>query len=261
VQRLEEVGQAASVPRVEAHGADAVVLPPDAEHGDTRLGVPGDAQRLAAVVDEQRAHAARLSGCTDRGGLSHAAAKMGAVSRCRAVVVAVLLLGAAACGRTGADGPPAAGPGAARVTRVVDGDTVRVSLAGTEEPVRLIGIDTPETHGAGGLRECFGAEATRRMADLLPPGTPVRLVRDVEARDRYDRLLAYVYRSTDDLFVNLAMAREGYATTLTYPPNVAHADEFVAAVRAARNDGRGLWSRCGGPDVALRPDATAPGRR
>ena len=185
----------------------------------------------------------------------------GAVHRWRLLALVALLLGAAACGENGAEGPLAAEAGVARVTRVVDGDTVRVSLAGTEEPVRLIGIDTPETHGAGGLRECFGAEATRRMTDLLPPGTRVRLVRDVEARDRYDRLLAYVYRTADGLFVNLAMAREGYATTLTYPPNVAHADEFVAAVRDARNDGRGLWSRCGGPDVALRPEPTAPARR
>lgn len=137
------------------------------------------------------------------------------------------------------------------MTRVVDGDTIRVRIHGAEERVRLIGIDTPETHGRGGLRECFGAEATDRMEALLPEGTPVRLVRDVEARDRYDRLLAYVYRASDGLFVNLAMAKEGYATTLTYPPNVAHADEFVAAVRTARQSQRGLWQRCGSADVPL----------
>lgn len=168
-------------------------------------------------------------------------------------LAAVVALAAGGCG--GERAPAATGPraGAARVTRVVDGDTIRVAIAGSEERVRLIGIDTPETQGAGGLRECFGAEASRRLAELVPPGTDVRLVRDVEARDRYDRLLAYVYRSSDRLFVNLAMAREGYATTLTYPPNVAHADELVAAVRTAREAGRGLWGRCGGPDVALRP--------
>ena len=169
------------------------------------------------------------------------------------MAIAVLAAGAAgaACGRDAGPAPAGAGAGAARVIRVVDGDTIRVSLEGTDEPVRLIGIDTPETHGAGGLRECFGAEATRRLADLLPPGTRVRLVRDAEARDRYDRLLAYVYRMADGLFVNLAMAREGYATTLTYPPNVAHADELVAAVQSARDDRRGLWGRCAGPDEEL----------
>lgn len=173
------------------------------------------------------------------------------------VLAAVLAAGAPACGRDGPSPAATGQAGGARVTRVVDGDTIRVRLGGAEEPVRLIGIDTPETHGQGGLRECFGAEATGRLSALLPPGTPVRLVRDVEARDRYDRLLAYVYRAADGLFVNLAMAREGYATTLTYPPNVAHADELVEAVQAAREARRGLWRRCGSADVPLGPGAAA----
>lgn len=166
------------------------------------------------------------------------------------VVALALVAGAGACRQPGA-ATPSASAGAATVARVVDGDTIRVRIQGAEERVRLIGIDTPETHGRGGLRECFGAEATDRLEALLPEGTPVRLVRDVEARDRYDRLLAYVYRASDGLFVNLAMAEEGYATTLTYPPNVAHADEFVAAVRTARQGQRGLWRRCGSADVPL----------
>lgn len=163
-----------------------------------------------------------------------------------AVVVAVT----AACGQS-ASPSPGTSPGAATVVRVVDGDTLRVRLGSAEERVRLIGIDTPETHGAGGLRECFGAEATSRLSALLPPGTPVRLVRDVEARDRYGRLLAYVYRRSDGLFVNLAMVREGFAATLTYPPNIAHADQFVDAARVARRSDRGLWKRCGSADVPL----------
>lgn len=175
-----------------------------------------------------------------------------------ALLAAVMLAGAPACGREGFSPAPDGRAGAARVASVVDGDTIRVRLAGTEERVRLIGIDTPETHGRGGLRECFGAEATRRLSALLPEGTDVRLVRDVEARDRYDRLLAYVYRTADGLFVNLAMAREGYAATLTYPPNVAHADELVEAVRAAREARRGLWSRCGSVDVPLGSGTAGP---
>lgn len=141
------------------------------------------------------------------------------------------------------------------MTSVVDGDTIRVRIQGAEERVRLLGIDTPETHGQGGLRECFGVEATARMEALLPNGTPVRLVRDVEARDRYGRLLAYVYRASDGLFVNLAMAKEGYATTLIYPPNVSHADELVAAVGGARLALRGLWRRCGSADVPVTASA------
>lgn len=177
-----------------------------------------------------------------------------------AALLAVVLAGAG-CGRDTAAGP-AGDAGAATVVRVVDGDTIRARLGSVEERVRLIGIDTPETHGAGGLRECFGAEATARLSALLPPGTPVRLVRDVEARDRYDRLLAYVYRRSDGLFVNLALVREGYAVTLTYPPNVAHADELVAAAQAARRSELGLWRRCGSADVPLSSEAgrAPPGR-
>lgn len=172
-----------------------------------------------------------------------------------AVVVAV---GAAGCRQPGTASSPAPA-GTATVTRVVDGDTIRVRIQGAEERVRLIGIDTPETHGQGGLRECFGAEATDRMEALLPEGTPVRLVRDAEARDQYGRLLAYVYRESDGLFVNLAMAKEGYATTLTFPPNVAHADQFVAAVSAARLRQRGLWQKCGSADVPLTGKAVSTG--
>jgi micrococcal nuclease len=134
---------------------------------------------------------------------------------------------------------------------VVDGDTVRVTIGGAEERVRLIGIDTPETHGQGGLRECFGAEATERTHALLPAGTEVRLVRDVEARDRYGRLLAYVYRAHDGLFVNLRLAEEGFAAPLSIPPNVAHSAE-------ARDADRGLWGMCGGPDTPVNRITPVP---
>lgn len=141
--------------------------------------------------------------------------------------------------------------GGGTVVSITDGDTLRIRISGVDEPVRLIGIDTPETRGRGGLRECFGAEATSRMKELLPKGTAVRLERDAEPRDRYDRLLAYVYRAEDDLFVNMAMARDGYAAALTIPPNVTHAEAFRDAAAEARDAGRGLWSACGGPDTVL----------
>lgn len=178
----------------------------------------------------------------------------------RFLLAAAVLAAVAGCRQLGPASPGATADdaGAATLARVVDGDTIRVRIEGAEERVRLIGIDTPETHGPNGLRECFGAEASDRMEALLPEGTAVRLVRDVEARDRYGRLLAYVYRTHDGLFINLAMAKEGYATTLTYPPNVAHADEFVAAVRTARQSQRGLWRRCGSADVPLTANS---GRR
>jgi micrococcal nuclease len=163
----------------------------------------------------------------------------------RRVVLTVLLLAMAACGSEG--GASRGEAGHAEVVRVVDGDTIVVRMGRDEERVRLIGIDTPESVDPRSPVECFGREASRRTAALLPEGTAVRLVRDVEARDRYDRLLAYLYRVDDGTFVNLALVEEGYASVLTYPPNVAHTEAFVAAAADARRAGRGLWRACGDP--------------
>jgi micrococcal nuclease len=163
------------------------------------------------------------------------------------LVVVVALAVRARLGEGDGGGPGGGADGKASVVRVVDGDTVRVRVGGREEAVRLIGIDTPETVDPRSPVECFGKEASDRTKALLPPGTRVRLVADVEPRDRYDRLLAYVYRD-DGTFVNLSLVEDGYASLLTYPPNVAHVDEFTAAAARARDEGRGLWAACGGPD-------------
>ncbi len=130
------------------------------------------------------------------------------------------------------------------VVRVVDGDTVVVRLDGAEQPVRLIGIDTPETVDPRRPAECFGAEASDATSRLLPPGTRIRLVRDAEVRDRYDRLLAYLYRASDGHFVNLALVTEGFATSSPYPPNTALQARFDEAETQARERGAGLWSAC-----------------
>ena len=87
-------------------------------------------------------------------------------------------------------------------------------------------------------------EASSFLTDLLPRGTGIRLVGDVEARDVYDRTLAYAYRLPDGLFVNADLLRQGFARLLTIPPNVAHADEFVVLAQQAREAGRGLWTAC-----------------
>jgi micrococcal nuclease len=137
----------------------------------------------------------------------------------------------------------------------VDGDTVVVELATSTETVRLVGVDTPETVAPGRPVECFGPEAAAHLATLLPPGTEVRLTRDVEPRDRYDRLLAYVHRAADGLFVNAAQVEAGYADARHYPPNVAHRPHLDAAEHAARAARAGLWGACGGPHVAA-PDST-----
>jgi len=135
---------------------------------------------------------------------------------------------------------------------VVDGDTVVVQVAGQTERVRLIGIDTPEATGGFLPAECYGDEATAFTSALLPVGTEVRLTRDTEARDRYDRLLAYVYRSVDGLFANLEIAVQGYAEALVIEPNTTHASAFYAAAGQARDQGLGLWGRCGSADEVLQ---------
>jgi micrococcal nuclease len=154
---------------------------------------------------------------------------------------------------SGPESGQGSGPGEATVVRVVDGDTVVVEIGGTEETVRLIGIDTPESVAPHRPDECFGAEASAQLAALLPPGTVVRLTRDIEPRDVYDRLLAYVELVADGRHVNLALVADGYAVAKDHPPNTTHRAELEAAERAARGAGLGLWSACGGPDVALAP--------
>ncbi|MEW6047303.1 MAG: thermonuclease family protein, partial [Bacillota bacterium] len=115
----------------------------------------------------------------------------------------------------------------ATVVRVVDGDTLVVRLDGREETVRLIGADTPETvHPTVGL-EPGGPEASAYTKALLPPGTRVSLELDVEQRDRYGRLLAYVYLA-DGRMINAELLRAGWAQLLTIPPNVRHV-ELAAA--------------------------------
>lgn len=161
-----------------------------------------------------------------------------------AAVCIVLLAGG--CTRPAAT----ATDGRATVTRVVDGDTIVVHIGGRDENVRVLGIDSPETHKPDTPVECYGPEASDRMAALLPAATVVRLVRDVDARDRYGRLLAYVYRDSDGLFIDLTMVSEGFAGTLTIPPNVAHRSELDAAAAAAQTERRGLWQACGGNHVA-----------
>ncbi|HRW37265.1 MAG TPA: thermonuclease family protein [Aquihabitans sp.] len=135
----------------------------------------------------------------------------------------------------------------ARVVHVVDGDTVDVELAGATERVRLLGIDTPETVKPGHPIDCFGPEASARTKALLPAGTAVVLQRDTEPRDRYGRLLAYLWRRDDGLFVNGSLVDDGFADTLSIEPNVAHRSDLSARRAAARAEGRGMWGSCPRP--------------
>ena len=140
----------------------------------------------------------------------------------------------------------------ARVTRIVDGDTVEVEIeevaegpgagrvvAGGVHDVRLVGIDTPESVDPRSEVECFGREASAAAGALLA-GQRVRLVKDVEDVDSFGRLLRYVY--IGDEMANARLVVNGYATAYTYPPNVRHAGLFVALQREARESDRGLWA-------------------
>jgi micrococcal nuclease len=174
---------------------------------------------------------------------------------------ALLLLALVACGThqvvldqqapaTRATEPP--GDATATVTRVVDGDTIEVTITATtsgpgagaaaigqEYDVRLIGIDTPESVKPGTPVECFAREASAAAKALLL-GQEVRLVKDVEETDRYERLLRYVY--IEDEMANARLVANGYAFAYTYPPNVRWSELFVELEREARENDRGLWS-------------------
>ena len=156
-----------------------------------------------------------------------------------------LALAVAASGCSVPTAEPAQEGDAVRVVRVVDGDTIKVALRSGEERVRYIGVDAPESVKPGAPVECFAKRASA-FNERLVAGERVRLVRDVEERDRYGRLLAYVYRERDGLFVNAELVRRGYATVATFPPNVAHERDFRRLADRARLSGRGLWSECVG---------------
>ncbi|MRR20229.1 nuclease [bacterium] len=136
------------------------------------------------------------------------------------------------------------------VTRVVDGDTFWVDDGSeTGLKIRLIGVDAPEPRNTGNkLKGYFGSESSDYLAQLLH-GRKVRFEFDVSRLDRYGRTLAYVYLD-DGTFVNADLVKKGYATVMTIPPNVRHADEFVRLAEKARKQKKGLWK----PDPSQTDD-------
>ena len=156
------------------------------------------------------------------------------------------------------------------VSEVIDGDTIRVVSRGFETPVRLIGIDTPETRAPGTPVQCFGPAATRRVQRLLPEGRQVILVTDPTqaARDRYGRLLAYVFtpgRRGPTGSLNWSLVRSGHAKVYVQGgERFRHAVPFFHAQNRARRAKAGLWGPpCRGnttkPDPSVRRPAPAPG--
>ena len=138
--------------------------------------------------------------------------------------------------------PPAV-EGPFPVTRVVDGDTVRVLIEGQDTAVRLIGIDTPETVAPNRPVECAGPEASV-YAEQLMSGQDVFLELDASqgTYDNYNRILAYVWLE-DDLMVNLAMIDAGLAEEYTYDDPYTYQQLFQQAEQDAQDDLRGLWGQ------------------
>lgn len=132
--------------------------------------------------------------------------------------------------------------GSYQVVNVVDGDTVDVIIDGRTERIRLIGVDTPETVDPRRTVECFGVEASQKAKSMLS-GVRVNLESDPtqDNRDRYSRLLRYVYLQDGTSF-NKYMITEGYAHEYTYNTPYKYQAEFIAAEQSAKDNGRGLWS-------------------
>lgn len=137
--------------------------------------------------------------------------------------------------------PEGSQPTEGLVTTVVDGDSLHVILGERTERLRLIGVDAPELDHPDQPGECFGEEAalfTRRSLE----GRGIRIEFDLDRRDRFDRLLAYVFHG--GVLFNETLVAEGFATERSYPPNLAHQEELRRAEAEARKNRRGLWEAC-----------------
>ena len=148
-------------------------------------------------------------------------------------------------------------PGLYAVTEVIDGDTITVNMNGSTETVRMIGLDTPETHRPETPVQCYG-EAASEYSKKLINGSKVRLQADPlnTNRDRYNRLLRYVYLA-DGTLVERNLISEGYGFAYTQFP-FQKTDEFKAYETAAKTANKGLWAVC---EVLEQPNGikqTAP---
>jgi len=141
------------------------------------------------------------------------------------------------------------------VIRIVDGDTYSVIFEGKKEKIRLIGIDTPESRSNKKAKKDadlsnnnvedivkLGKLATEFVKSILKPKDTLRLEFDLRERDQYGRLLVYAYFANGEM-LNEVIVKNGYASPLTYPPNVKYAKVFSAAFQYAREKKLGLWSK------------------
>lgn len=144
------------------------------------------------------------------------------------------------------------------VTKVVDGDTFRVSINGKEETVRLIGMNTPESVDPRKPVECFGLQASNKAKNLLA-GKKVSLEADPTQgeRDKYSRLLRYAYLETGTSF-NKLMISEGYAYEYTYGTPYKYQKEYKQAQAEAKAAKRGLWAENACPPVVQTTNGIRP---
>lgn len=134
-------------------------------------------------------------------------------------------------------------PSLQRVVYVYDGDTIKLSSG---EKIRYIGIDSPELSHKGSTEECFAQNASEFNRKLVL-NKEIRMVKDVSDKDRYGRLLRYVYvknEQGDELFVNETLVKEGYAFMTTYLPDIAQVPVFQRAQKFARDNKKGMWKDC-----------------
>lgn len=118
-----------------------------------------------------------------------------------------------------------------------DGDTLLVKIGNKKEKVRLLGVDTAEI-----AQGYWGAEA-QKFTQKLTKGKEIKLETDVQERDKYNRLLAYVY--VDGVFLNELLVKEGYAQLLTYAPNVKYVEILKKSQVEAKSSSKGIWGKDG----------------
>ena len=141
----------------------------------------------------------------------------------------------------------------AKIISIIDGDTLKIDYKGLKESIRLIGIDTPESRINKKIKKdakrsgkdvetiiAMGKKATEYVEGLVKAGGTVTIEFDVQERDRYKRLLGYVYLPNGNM-LNEEIVKAGYASVMTIPPNVKYKDRFLIAYQEAREDKRGLW--------------------
>ena len=141
----------------------------------------------------------------------------------------------------------------AKILKIVDGDTIKIEYDGTKENVRLIGIDTPESRANSKAKKdaersgknletiiAMGKAATNYVKSIIEPGINIEIELDIQSRDKYGRLLGYVYLTNGEM-LNEKIVNAGYASVMTIPPNIKYQDSFLKAYKEARENSRGLW--------------------